>query len=172
MKNIILSIYFLLLFSGIGLSQLKLQTDYIEDDWKGIKPLITNKVSVNELLGTPKVDDNDYYGYSSEEAFVQVNYSTAPCEDNQYKRGNFNISKDTVLGYIVHIRQTVKLSEIKFNRGRYKKELDNHSPALAIYHNQKDGIQIIVGIQEKDEYVENIYYRPSKKNAERFKCKD
>ncbi len=31
--------------------------DTIENGWKGIKPLKTNKVSVNKLLGTPEIDD-------------------------------------------------------------------------------------------------------------------
>lgn len=79
--------------------------DTIEDGWKGIKPLKTDKISVNKLLGTPEIDDNEYHRYTSDEAFVRVNYSTAPCKDNQYKRGEYNIAQDTVLDYYVVIKK-------------------------------------------------------------------
>jgi hypothetical protein len=176
MKNFTLSAYFLLLFSAICFSQSNFQKVSIEKGWKGIKPLNTTKLSVNKLLGVPEVDDNEYYGYASDEAFVQVNYSTAPCQDNQYKRGKFNVSKDTVLGYDVHIKQRVKLSEIKFNREKYIKDTSGDVANNALYINEEDGVWIGVwtGIsqQENDEYIGTIYFKPSKKNAEKFKCKD
>lgn len=144
----------------------------IEKGWKGIEPLKTDKATVNKLLGTPKVDDNGYHSYTSDETFIQVNYSTAPCQDNQYNRGKYIVVKDTVLDYIVNIKKVVKLSEIKFKREKYKKDTSGDVLDIADYINEEDGVVIGIYIQEGTEYVGAIRFRPSKQNAEAFKCSE
>src|SRR5258708_21936317 len=86
--------------------------DSIEEGWKTIRPLSTTKDSVQKLLGNPEIDENGYYGYVTEDAYVQINYSSAPCKDNQYKRGIFNVPTDTVISYTVNIKKAIQLSEL------------------------------------------------------------
>lgn len=144
----------------------------IENGWKGIEPLKADKAAVNKLLGTPEVDDNGYYGYTTDEAFIQVNYSTAPCENNQYKRGKYNVPKDTILDYVVNVKKTIKLSELAFNREKYKTDTSGDVGNVVAYYNEEDGIMIEVGIsREGTEYVKTIYFRPKQKTAETLKCK-
>ncbi len=168
MKNIILSNFFILLFSIIGLSQ---SNSLIEDGWKGIKPLETDKAKVNKLLGTPKVDDNEYYGYTTSEALIWVTYATAPCEKDNLGRGEYNVAKDTVLSYFVSIQKPLKLSDFQFNKEKYRRVKNEEQPNLANYYNNEDGIEISVWIEEGIEYVGKIYYKPSKQKEENFKCK-
>ncbi|MCY7348151.1 MAG: hypothetical protein LH614_18315, partial [Pyrinomonadaceae bacterium] len=103
--NVLILIIFL---NIIGFSQT------VEDGWKGIKPLKTDKTAVDKILGKPEMDDNNYQRYSTDEAFVRVNYSTVPCKDNQYKRGEYNIAKDLVWDYYVVLDNIVKLSDFKY----------------------------------------------------------
>lgn len=170
MKRIISLTLFSLALNLTYLSQSTIQTVSIENGWKGIKPLEANKTSVNKLLGKPEIDDNGYYGYFADGAFIQVNYSTAPCQENHYNRGKFDVSEDTVLDYSVNIKQ-VALSEIKFKRENYKRDASDHTN-FAEYLNGKDGVEISVIIYGDDEYARQIRYRPSKKSAEKFKCKN
>src|SRR4029079_1339768 len=95
----------------------------VEDGWKGIRPIVATKSEVQKAFGKPSViDDNNYYGYRTEDAFIQVNYSTEPCKENRYGRGKFKIAIDTVLSYDVHFRKAVKLSDLNFDRSKYGKD--------------------------------------------------
>ena len=170
MKNITISTFLILLFAVIGLSQLGVKQSSIEDGWKGIKPLKTNKVEVSKLLGTPEIDDNDYHNYRTDEAFVRVNYSTAPCQKSDFGRGKFNIPKEIVLDYVVHIKELVKLSEFKFEREKYIKDTSGDVENNVLYVNEREGIIISVHIQEGTEYAGTIYFRPKPKLAETLKC--
>ncbi len=144
----------------------------VEDGWKGIKPLRTNKVAVDKILGKPETDDNDYKRYSTDEAFIRVNYSTSPCKDNQYKRGEYNVPQDFILDYYVVLDKMVKLSDFKYKRGKYVKDTSGDLKSSALYINETDGVWLTVYIQEDAEYVTKIYYKPNKKNAEAFRCKE
>ena len=162
--NVLILIIFL---NIIGFSQT------VEDGWKDIKPLKTDKATVNQILGKPeKVDDNDYHNYRTEEAFIRVNYSTAPCKDNQYERGEYNVTEETVLDYWVRPEKAIKLSDFQFKREKYKRVPDQELRDLARYYNEEDGVFIFVGIEDEIEYVGKIYFRPSKQDSEAFKCEE
>jgi hypothetical protein len=169
MKNIILSNFFILLFSIIGLSQ---SNSLIEDGWKGIKPLEIDKAKVNKLLGTPEIDDNEYYNYRTDEAFIHMTYATAPCEKDNLGRGEYNVAKNTVLKYAVSIKNVIKLSDMQFNKEKYRRVKNEEQPNLADYYDNENGIEISVWIQEGIEYIGTIYYKPSKQKEENFKCKN
>lgn len=156
---------FILLLNSIVLCQA------IEKGWKGIKPLQTNKATVDKLLGTPEINDNGYQNYKTDDAFVQVNYSTAPCEENQYKRGEYNIAQNTVLDYTVRLKERILLSEFNFKRDDYTKDTSGCLLSSADYRNEDNSISIGVYIQEGTEYVTDIRFRESNKNIEAFKCK-
>ncbi len=141
----------------------------IEDGWKGIKPLETNKTKVDKLLGKPEIDDNGYYNYRTDEAFIQVNYSENPCSKDNYGRGKYTVAKDTVLSYWVHLKEGIKLSEFNFDREKYYKDTSGDLKSSYDFYNDEDGIGIDIGIQgstEKDpksgkyivKYTDYIHY--------------
>lgn len=142
----------------------------IEDGWKGIKPLVTDKTTVNALLGKPLIDDNDYHKYSTEDGGFNVNYSVNPCESNSYDRGEFNVPKDTVLTYYITLKKKLKLSDLEFKREKYRRVKDHHFSNEVAYYNNDDGVEIQVHISDNVEYIDRIYFRPSKKDKESFAC--
>lgn len=143
----------------------------VESGWKNIKPLSTDKASVDKLLGEPKIDDNGYFGYSTEEAFVQVSYSTAPCTENQYGRGEYDVPERTVLRYWVHVKKPLKLSDVKFAREKYFRDTSGHIKDNVLYISREFGVMITVGSQEGVEYIGNIEYRPGSSEEDKHKCK-
>lgn len=156
---------FIMMFNSITLC------NPVEDGWKGIKPLKTNKAVVEKLLGKPtKIDDNDYYFYSTEDGLINVNYSISPCTANSYERGHFNIPQNTVLSYYIIIYKELKLKDLDFKREKYRRVDDYHLMDVADYINSDDGIVIEVKKVDEIEYVSKIYFYPDKLNKENLKC--
>src|SRR5215831_21022617 len=91
----------------------------IEDGWKGILPFKTDKATVEKILGKPLINSDGYYNYSSDEAFVQVDFSAEPCTQVPYGRGRYNVPKDRVIRYWVSLRKQTLLSDLKFDRSKY-----------------------------------------------------
>lgn len=143
----------------------------IENGWKGIKPLGTSKRTVEKLFGKAEIDDNGYYRYRFGDTFVRVNYSTAPCTDNPYERGRFNVPEDTVLDYYVVPKELSLLSQLKFNREKYYKDVSGDTNSILLI-NDDDGV--IIGIQEQEgiEYLAGLDFMASKSLTEKFKCKE
>lgn len=143
----------------------------IEDGWKGVKPLKTDKAAVEKLFGKPEVvDDNDYHGYRTDGAFIQVNYSTAPCKENQYNRGKYNVPADTILDYTVNFKDRIKFSDLKVDKEKYNKEMDGHVGDLVYYTSRDNSIRITAIVQNEAEYVGKISFRATKSDSEKFQC--
>ncbi len=143
----------------------------VESGWKGIKPLETNKATVEKLLGQSEIDDNGYHNYKTDEAYIQAIYTENPCEDNKFKRrGGYNVAKDTVLEYWVVLKQMVKLSEVKFEREKYYKDTSGDLISHADYDDFEEGIRISVYIQEDDEYVTGYSYRAGNRQNKMYQC--
>ena len=162
---------FCVLFAIASSLAQNLLSQSIEGGWKGIKPLITSKTDVEKTLGKPSViDDNGYYGYRTEEAFIQINYSTAPCKKNQYNRGKFMIAANTVLSYDVHMKKELTLSDLTFDK--YYKDTSGDVINVWTYYNRDYSIGVTVGTKngEDTEYVGTIRFAPPKAEAEKLKC--
>jgi len=142
----------------------------LEDGWKGIKPLITNRESVEKVLGKGEIDNNGYYNYRSVEAFVQVNYSTSPCVENQYGRGKYKIPAETVLGYKLSPKNLSLLSAINARFERYRKDTSGDLDGGYTLRNSEDGVAIEVETQGDVEYFGGAIFGPSKKAAAEFQC--
>ena len=142
----------------------------LEDGWKGIKPLRTDKVAVDKLLGKPSIDDNGYAHYEIEGAVIEVNFSACPCLENNYGRGKYNVPKDFVLGYRVFLRKGISISDVSFRREDYHIDtgVDDGSTT---YRNHKDGVMIGVEIHGNNTFISGFEFQPSKADAERLKCK-
>lgn len=143
----------------------------LEDGWKGIQPLRTGKTKVEKILGNPKViDDNNYHGYRADGVFIQVNYSTAPCAENQYNRGRYNIPADTVLDYVVNLHTRIKLSDLKFEKAEYYRETDHHSSNLVYYTRRDNSIRITAVVQDDGEYAGRISFMAGNSESQKHKC--
>lgn len=163
----ILMLIFALCFNALATN------DFIENGWKGIKPLETNKKTVEQVLGQPeKTDDNSFQFYSSDDEFVRINYSTAPCKQNYYGRGDYNVPEDTVLDYYVILTKRMKLKDFKFHHEKYKREEDSERLDLIYYKNSDDGIMITVGVKDGIEYVGEVRFYPTPKTIEKCECKN
>lgn len=170
MKNLASFIFLLLFFAVVAFSQTNVQKPSIENGWKGIMPLKTDKAFVEKLLGKSRqVDDKGIHSYKTDEALVDVSYSTSPCADDQDKRGRYNVAENTVLGYIVRPFARIKISDFRFKRENYYYSSEDLKRG-AYYRNAEDGITIGVHIIEGIEYIAIIGFNPSKQNSNEFKC--
>lgn len=149
----------------------------IEEGWKGIKILKTNKTEVNNLLGKPEVYKDGHYGYKTDDAFIRISYSETPCKEASFGRGDYNIVEETVLNYNVNFKENIKLSEFKFKPEKYYRDTSGDLTNFVSYQNFEDGIIITVQIQEsgkKDledvEYVRTINFTPSIIANNPYKC--
>jgi len=147
--------------------------DSIEDGWKGIKTLKTNRKTAEKVLGTPKkITQSGYFNYETDDFFAQVNYSDPPCEKSSYGRGDYNVPGETVLEYNVILYTQVKLSDFKFKREKYERQIDSERNSLIYYDNSEDAILISVGIIDGVEYVGRIRFYPSPADKKKFECKN
>ena len=165
MKNLLPLFILILLLNSIVFC------NSIENGWKEIKPLETNRATVDKLLGQPEIDDNGYHIYETDEALVRIIYTETPCKDHKFKRrGEYNVAKDTVLEYWVVLKQRIKLSEIQFDQEKYYKDTSGDLTSHADYDYFEEGIRIGVYIQEDVEYVTGFSFRPGKRHDEMYKC--
>jgi hypothetical protein len=146
----------------------------LEEGWSGIKPLETKKSVVEEKLGRTKLDAiGPYYDYDGNKIVIRANYSTSPCMPVPGDPKGYRIPKDTVLDYVVYFNNPTLLSEIKFDGDEYTKQLSVHRPDDFILLNEEKGI-MIVGYVRNDvvgEYIDKIYFRPSRQVKAKLSCK-
>ena len=91
---------------------------YIEEGWKNIKPLQTDRKTVEKILGSPEASRENYSNYDTGDFFVHIEYSTGSCAENNYERGYYDISSDTVISYNVILSEPINLANFKFKRER------------------------------------------------------
>lgn len=144
----------------------------LDDGWKGVRPLLTDKVAVEKTFGNAEIDDNGYHSYRHGGTFIQVNFSSAPCAKDQYNRGEFTVAADTVLGYTVNFSSSILLSELKFDTSSYRKETSDHAPGQIHYISDKHSVMISSAIQGSREYVGRIMFKPNVADSKRLKCSD
>lgn len=157
----------IMLLSSVGLCSA------IEEGWRGIKPLETDKISVDKLLGNPEtIDENGYHNYRTDDAFIQVNYTSARCKHlkDYPERGKYDVEKLTVLSYTVNLKKKFNFSELEFDRKDYVKEFDMGLRGNVYYSSVKYGILIYVSVQEENEYLQTLYFNPNEINKEKFRC--
>ena len=142
----------------------------LENGWLGILPLVSTREDVEKKLGKPEIDNNGYHGFVHDGTFIQVNYAVGPCQPDRRGRGSLNVPKDTVLGYHVWFKQGLKLSDLKWSKDRYQKQVDSHAWNQVIYVNYKEGISIKVGLRDDGEYVANIVFTPSETLRKKSQC--
>lgn len=143
----------------------------IEEGWNGIKPLITDAKTVENILGKPEISGN-YKNYKTSDAFIQINYSTNPCQKDKLNRGKYNVPEGTVLDYNVFVKKGLKLTDLEIDLKKYRRIDDSELLNVTHYYNNKEGLQIDVQIQNGVEYVGVLRFKPNEQNTKSLKCKD
>lgn len=164
------TIKILIVFFAVALNSFGLD-DSIENGWKGIKPLKTDKVTVEKILGKPTASMDGFYNYDLPDAFVHINYTNEPCQKAYHGRGKYDVLEDTVLDYQITLQQDVKLKDLKFQREKYERQIDPEQNKLIYYINRDDAILIKVSIVDNIEYVGQIIFDPSPADKKKFACK-
>lgn len=139
-------------------------------------PLKTSKIEAEKILGKPtyigkpEVRGTGHYEYETEDATVQINYSTEPCKKNYGGRGDYSVPKDTVLGYIVVPKKSIKLSDFKYSREKYEKIENKGEYTDYFYENADDGIIFSTKVKDNVEYLYHISFDPRIKNIGYREC--
>lgn len=146
----------------------------LEDGWKDIKRFQTSKSTVDSLLGTPIIDSNGYNNYRTKEAFVQINYSSAPCgidpKHPGIHRGRYNVPEATVLDMWVNLAQPVKVSELQLDLSKYKKDTSGDVLNVVYYYLAFKGFSISAQIRDGIEYAGRFEYRALEKDKKTYPC--
>jgi hypothetical protein len=151
-----------------------------EDGWKGIKPLVSNRASVNTILGTPDVDIDGFYFYRSEDAFIRVNYSSTPCAkiSSPRFRSAYNVPEWTVLDYYVIPSGKIKLSESGIDITKYQRDTSGDFITAVDYwpyvggskKSTSNGFSFSTNRLEGTEYLRQHTYKPFDKELKKKKC--
>ena len=142
----------------------------VEDGWKGIRPLRTNFDQVSKSLGKGKTDSDGNFNFVTEDASIHAIFSSAPCTEAGFGRGDYNVPERTILNYVVHMKKLVKFTDLDLDRENYVRDASGDVINSFTYVNKKDGVWISVRIRDDIEYVGTIYYWPTEKDKEKFKC--
>jgi hypothetical protein len=142
----------------------------IEEGWKGILPLKTSRAEVENRLGRPEVDDDGYYRYKTDDAFIRVNYSCTPCQDSKFGRGQYKVATGTVLDYYVIPKDRKVFSNLELKRDTYIRDTSGDVQNNVLYVNKDNSVIVSIHLQEGTEYVGRIYYNPRSADAKALKC--
>ncbi|MEQ1646780.1 MAG: hypothetical protein ABL959_25220 [Pyrinomonadaceae bacterium] len=143
---------------------------HFEKGWCGVRPLSTTRSEVEKRFGKPTIDDNDYHTYITSDARIQVNYSVALCSENRYGRGEFNVPKDTVLGYYVRPNDTLG-SKLLFDKDNFQEDKSGHDLRFRVFDSKELGLRIWVYVDYlKNERVSSLHYTPTEKDQLQKSC--
>lgn len=125
--------------------------------WRGIVPLQTTRLEVEQQLGSPSMDRGDtvVYDYQNERASIEYSRGSCSVEFSQW-----NVPRDTVISIWVSVKSDPKsASDLNLAQPKYKKTHDEHRPRVVYYSDEKDGIEY--SVDETDGMVWAIRYMPS-----------
>jgi hypothetical protein len=121
-------------------------------EWRGITPLKSSRVEVENLFGKP--DELGFYKIDNERAIVF--YSDGLCDDQN--KCECAVPKDTVLRVNVTLNNSMKLSAIDLGSGKYTKKKAPYG-TQATYSDLESGI--VYTVDESDRTITAIDYWPS-----------
>ena len=142
----------------------------LDRGWVGIKPLKTDKRTVDKLLGAAIIDDVGDYHYNAQNASIRIRYSGAPCQNLQFGRGMFNVPRDTVLQYTVRFKNRTPISSLEFDRKKYVRDTGGDVTFVVGYNNPSRGVEVEAEIEQGQEYVHAIHFNRTPEDAQKFKC--
>lgn len=131
--------------------------------WNGIIPLESTRNDVKKILGDCKEDDSQDCLYKLEKQNVFIIYKTLePCAG-----GIINAPKGAVLSISIFPQNRIRLGDLNINLKNFVEEEDHEIVGARYFINHDEGMTI--GIQ--GDVISGIDYVPSKKNVEKYKCK-
>lgn len=119
-------------------------------DWHGIVPLHSTRADVEKLLGSPSEPGGTTYGLGNESASI-VYASGSPCAEG------WRVPRDTVIRITVYSQARLKLSDLRLDESKYKKEDDLELFDFSYYTNTEEGLRITV----QQGRVDSITYLPA-----------
>lgn len=137
----------------------------------GLAPLETSKKKFEKLYGPPveKSPENKIFKYRTETQLIEVTYTSKPCSNERY--GSYRVKQDTVLSATVYFLSSVKVSELKFDIGKFTMDDSGDFASIFRYLNPKEGITIRISIDGDDQqYLQAIDYYPNQDQERRQKC--
>ena len=131
-------------------------------DWRGLKPLHSNRADVARLLGPGANSCN--CAYYLDQLNVFFDYSTGDCQTGG--SGGWNVPPDTLLRIVVYPKPNPRLSELQLDLREFEKRVVGHLQTVS-YVNTKLGL--IIDVDDATGTVMGFYYVPSD-NDKRLRC--
>src|SRR5215207_5149895 len=104
------------------------------EGWKGIVPLITKRSEVEKILGI-RTDCENYCMYDSGDNRIFVRYASEPCSQEK----KWTVPSGTVTEISVYGDEP-KLSDLKLDSRKFKKNPDPELNGYYSYENEEQGI--------------------------------
>ena len=155
----------ILILAGQSLAQDK----PIENGWEGIKVFRTTRAEVERILGVPSENITSVEtSYRTKEGIIHFAYSHAPCSDEG--RGRYTVHENTVLGYMIFLKDGIDLSKFRWDRKLYEKYKDTELLWLTHYRNPKDGIRFTTEFRGDVEKIFTIYFEKTVECSKKLTC--
>jgi hypothetical protein len=145
----------------------------IEQGWKGIRVLNSNRRDVEEKLGKPVSDESGEVRYETPEAHARVLYSIGPCVAADTVRGGYDVKEGTVVQYEVQPKNLTRFDELKWDKSRYESDETSHQVGVFYYFNPQDGILIVAQkiTSGSPETIRTMYFQRPKELESKYRCK-
>jgi hypothetical protein len=130
-------------------------------EWRGITPLHSTRADVERLLGPPAKVRNSAVFYEFDKEEVSFDFANGYCEGEP---DGWNVPRDTVTSiWVIPKPNVLKVSDLKLDESKYKKERDKEVQYIVRYINEVEGISYEVD-NSADGMVTLIKYLPAAKD--------
>lgn len=143
--------------------------DSIENGWKDILPLQSNRQFVETKLGKPTAVKGEVSEYSMDGVFIRVTYSRNGCS-GEHKKRIYDVPDDTVIEYTVSFHPNINISSLNYDQKAFYKDTSGDLVNSYSLVNFDAGILVGVFVLNNQERASKIWYWPSKKDSERLSC--
>ena len=133
-------------------------------DWRGLSPLKSTRMNVEQTLGSPDRKGDNQMTYYLPDVAVVFYFSTNPKCEKKLPYDSWNVTSDTVTAIDVSLRHPRLVAETEFDLREFKK-IEGPSDMVGRYHYvNADGSFAFEG---SDNYVSNYHYQPGSKQEKR-----
>lgn len=131
------------------------------NEWRGIVPLHSTRADVERLLGPPSIDRSEITFYEFDKEEVSFNYAKGLCG---IESSGWNVPRDTVISITIRPKPNLlKLTDLKLDESKYKKEKDEHVWDIFAYTDEEEGVRYRVDTRDNS-IVISIEYFPAAKD--------
>jgi len=123
--------------------------------WRGIVPLHTTRVAVEQKLGPPSMDRGDTVVYDYQNERASIEYSKGPCS---VEFSQWNVPRETVISIWITPKTDINAADLGLGKN-YKRVRDEHRPQLVHYIDEEVGIEY--NVDEASGFVGLVKYLPS-----------